>query len=54
MITATATHFSSSEWDIEIDHDEKSVSLFESEDPRELTQFLEKHRLSTLAISETS
>ena len=54
VITATATHFSASEWDIEIGHDEKSVTLFESEDPKVLTQFLEKHSLSTLAISETT
>ena len=54
VVTATATHFSSSEWDIEIGHDEESVTLFESEDPRELTPFLEKHSLSTLAITETS
>ncbi|EDP99845.1 hypothetical protein [Shewanella benthica] len=54
VITATATRFSSSEWDIEIGHDEKSVILFESEDPRVLTPFLEKHSLSTLAISETT
>ncbi|PHQ76437.1 MAG: hypothetical protein COB74_02145 [Shewanella sp.] len=54
VLTATATHFSSSEWDIEIGHDENSVTLFESEDPKALTQFFEKHSLSTLAISETS
>ena len=54
VIIATATHFSSSECDIEIGHDENSVTLFESEDPKALTQFLEKHSLSTLASSETT
>lgn len=52
VVTATATYFSSSKWDIEIGHDEESVTLFESEDPRELTPFLEKHSLSTLVIPE--
>ncbi len=54
VITATASRFSFSECDIEIGHDEDSITLFESEDPKALTQFLEKHSLSTLAISETT
>ena len=54
VITATATHFSASEWDIEVGHDEESVTIFESDDPKALTEFLEKHSLPTLAISETT
>ncbi len=40
VITATATRFSASEWDIEINHDSDSVTVFESEDPAALTQYL--------------
>ncbi|MEC4727177.1 hypothetical protein HWQ46_16640 [Shewanella sp. D64] len=48
MITATATRFSASEWDIEIEHDEESITVFESEDSQALTQYL-----STLSILDT-
>lgn len=48
VITATASRFSTSEWDIEVEHDEDSITLFESEDPDALAQFLEQYRLPTL------
>ncbi|QFU25096.1 hypothetical protein FM038_025210 [Shewanella eurypsychrophilus] len=54
VITATATRFSVSEWDIEIGNDEESVTLFESEDPKALIHFLELYRLPIPAISETT
>lgn len=49
VISATATRFSASEWDVEINHDADSVTVFESEDSQALTQYL-----STLFILETS
>ncbi|EDP99843.1 hypothetical protein KT99_01459 [Shewanella benthica KT99] len=51
VFSATATRFSASEWDIEIEHDEDSVTLFEPDDPKALMPFLE-NSLSTLAIME--
>ncbi|WP_179079100.1 hypothetical protein [Shewanella sp. UCD-KL12] len=54
MITATATRFSDSEWDIEMDHDEQSAILFEPEGPDALAQFLEQSRLSIIFTLETS
>lgn len=38
----------------EIYHDEHSFTLFESDDPKALTQFLEKHSLSTLSTLEVT
>ena len=52
--TATATSLGSAAWDIEIGHDEESVPLFESDDPKALTQLLEKHSISTLSTLEVT